>query len=150
MSTYSFLDVNFSLSGPGGSFRLGSGSGAAEEGISVTMTEEKNTMSVGADGKVMHSLHAGKSGKVVVRLLKTSPVNAQLSQMYQLQSQSSALWGRNTMTGNDVSRGDVIACREVAFSKHPDIVYAKDGNTNEWEFMAGFIDQLLGTGVTAV
>ena len=146
MSTYSFLDVNASISGPGGSFRLGSGTGAAEEGITVAMTEEKNTMTVGADGKVMHSLHAGKSGKVTVRLLKTSPVNAQLSQLYQLQAQSSAVWGVNTMTVNDVARGDVVSCRDVAFAKHPDLVYAKDGNVNEWEFMAGYIDQLLGSG----
>ena len=34
-STYSFLDVKASLVGPGGSISLGSGSGNAEEGISV-------------------------------------------------------------------------------------------------------------------
>lgn len=32
-------------------------------------------MTVGADGEVMHSLHAGKSGTITVTLLKTSPVN---------------------------------------------------------------------------
>jgi hypothetical protein len=36
------------------------------------MTEAKNTMTVGADGEVMHSLHAGKSGTITVTLLKTS------------------------------------------------------------------------------
>lgn len=29
-------------------------------------------MTVGADGEVMHSLHAGKSGTITVTLLKTS------------------------------------------------------------------------------
>jgi hypothetical protein len=43
------------------------------------MTEAKNTMTVGADGEVMHSLHAGKSGTITVTLLKTSPVNKKLS-----------------------------------------------------------------------
>ncbi len=35
----------------------------------------KNTMTIGADGEVMHSLHADKSGTVTVNLLKTSPTN---------------------------------------------------------------------------
>jgi hypothetical protein len=54
------------------------------------MTEAKNTMTVGADGEVMHSLHGGKSGTITVTLLKTSPVNKKLSLMYNAQSQSSA------------------------------------------------------------
>lgn len=49
-------------------------------------------MTVGADGEVMHSLHAGKSGTITVTLLKTSPVNKKLSLMYNAQSQSSATW----------------------------------------------------------
>jgi hypothetical protein len=61
------------------------------------MTEAKNTMTIGADGEVMHSLHAGKSGTITVTLLKTSPVNKKLSLMYNAQSQSSALWGNNVI-----------------------------------------------------
>jgi hypothetical protein len=66
MSTYSFLDVSASLAGPTGLVELGYGSANAEEGITVTMTEAKNTMTIGADGEVMHSLHAGKSGTITV------------------------------------------------------------------------------------
>jgi hypothetical protein len=65
MSTYSFLDVSASLAGPTGLVG-GYGSANAEEGITVTMTEAKNTMTIGADGEVMHSLHAGKSGTITV------------------------------------------------------------------------------------
>jgi hypothetical protein len=61
------------------------------------MTEAKNTMTIGADGEVMHSLHAGKSGTITVTLLKTSPVNKKLSLMYNAQSQSSATWGNNVI-----------------------------------------------------
>ncbi len=88
--TYSFIDVSASLTGPTGSIDLGYGSANSEEGITVAMTEAKNTMTVGADGEVMHSLHAGKSGTITVTLLKTSPVNKKLSLMYNAQSQSSA------------------------------------------------------------
>lgn len=55
MGAYSFADVTASIDGPGGNFALTGG--AAEEGIKVEMAEDKNTMTAGADGEVMHSLH---------------------------------------------------------------------------------------------
>jgi hypothetical protein len=146
MGTYSFLDVHATIAGPGGSFQLGSGAGNAEEGITTAASEDKGAMAVGADGQVMHSLHAGKPAKYTVRLLKTSPVNAQLSQLYHAQAQSSATWGQNVITINDVARGDVIVGRQAAFVKHPDLTWAKDGNTVEWEFNVGVHDPLLGSG----
>lgn len=91
MATYSFMDITASMTGPTGSVDLGYGSANSEEGITVTMTESKNTMTIGADGEVMHSLHAGKSGTVTVNLQKP-PSEQKLSLMYNAQSQSSALW----------------------------------------------------------
>lgn len=75
MSTYSFMDVTATLTGPTGSIDLGYGSASSEEGIVVAMGGPKNTMTIGADGEVMHSLHADKSGTITVNLLKTSPTN---------------------------------------------------------------------------
>lgn len=146
MATYSFLDVQAAIAGPGGGFSIGSDAGVAEEGITVEPTEEKNTMTIGAGGDTMHSLHAGKSGKVTIRLLKTSPVNQKLSQLYALQTSSSALHGQNTLNVTDPSRGDVVSCQEVAFAKPPTLTYGKEGGMNEWEFHAGNIDQHLGSG----
>jgi len=141
--TYSFLDVQASISGPGGSYSIGSGAGAAEEGISIEPTEDLNTMTIGADGSVMHSLHANKSGRVVVRLLKNSPTNARLSQMAQIQRASSALHGVNVITIANPQTGDKIVCQSVAFGKIPAVNYAKEGGTVEWDFHAGIIDQSL-------
>ena len=56
MATYSFMDVTASLSGPTGEIDLGYGSASSEEGITVAMGGPKNTMTIGADGEVMHSL----------------------------------------------------------------------------------------------
>ncbi len=55
MATYSFLDVTASLTGPTGVIDLGQGSANSEEGITQTMGGNKNTMTIGADGEVMHS-----------------------------------------------------------------------------------------------
>ncbi len=144
MSTYSFLDVSATLVGPTGSIDVGYGSANAEEGITVTMTEAKNTMTVGADGEVMHSLHAGKAGTITVVLLKTSPVNKKLSLAYNAQSLSSALWGNNVIVIRNRASGDITTARTVAFQKQPDHANAKVGATVSWVFDCGKIDQTLG------
>ncbi len=149
VGAYSFLDVNAAIVGPGGSFSIGSGAGAAEEGISVAMTEDKNTMVTGADGTPMHSLHASKSGTVTVRLLKTSPTNAKLSMMYSMQTASAAAHGLNTITIANPISGDSITCVMCAFKKFPDNAYAKEAGHYEWVFDAGIIDTSLGGGLLA-
>lgn len=145
-STYAFADIQASIVGPGGSFSIGSGAGAAEEGISVAMVDDRSSMVIGADGTGQHNLHAGKGGTVTVRLLKTSPVNRQLQQMYDYQTSSAAFHGKNTITIRDVARGDVITASEAAFKKMPDNSYGKDGGVMEWVWEAIRVDQILGDG----
>ncbi|HHT0407056.1 TPA: phage structural protein [Raoultella ornithinolytica] len=144
MPAYSFLDVSGTFTGPTGSIELGSGSANSEEGIVVAMTEAKNTMTVGADGEVMHSLHGGKSGTITVTLLKASPVNKKLSLMYNAQSQSSALWGNNIIVLRNKVSGDIVTARSVAFQKQPDWNNPKVAGTVAWVFDGGKIDELLG------
>ncbi|AUG99749.1 DUF3277 domain-containing protein [Prodigiosinella confusarubida] len=144
MSTYSFMDVSVTLVGPTGSIDLGYGSANSNEGVTVSYAEAKNTMTVGADGEVMHSLHAGKSGTITVNLLKISPVNKKLNLAYNAQSLSSATWGNNIIVIRNKVSGDTITARSCAFQKHPDIVNANVGNNNVWVFDCGKIDPLLG------
>lgn len=144
MATYSFLDVSASLTGPTGVIDLGQGSANSEEGITQTMGGNKNTMTIGADGEVMHSLHADKSGTITVTLLKTSPVNKKLSLAYNAQSQSSATWGNNVIVIRNTASGDISTARSCAFQKQPDFNNAKEGGTVAWVFDCGKIDQLLG------
>ena len=64
--SYSFLDVQASIAGPGGNFPLsGDRVGIAQEGITVTATGDKNVMTIGADGAAMHSLSADQSGTIM-------------------------------------------------------------------------------------
>lgn len=144
MGTYSFMDITATLTGPTGSVDLGYGSANSEEGIVIAMGGPKNTMTEGADGEVMHSLHAGKSGTATCNYLKTSPVHKKLSLMYNAQSQSSALWGNNTLIIRNSVSGDIVSCRSVAFQKQPDWANAKDGGTVPWVFDCGKIDEMLG------
>jgi hypothetical protein len=142
---YSFVDVSATLVGPGGIVSLGSGAGVAEEGITIEQAEDKDTMTIGADGTPMHSLHAGKQGTVTVRLLKTSSSNALLQAMYDFQQLSSAAWGQNVLIISHTASGDTTSARSVAFRRSPTLTYAKDGAMNEWGFNAGLIDRVFGT-----
>jgi len=144
MKTYSFLDTNCSLYGPGGSINLGAGSAASEEGITIEANNDIDSMAIGADGTPMHSLHADKSGTVTVRLLKTSPVNQKLAQMYAFQTSTSQNHGQNTIAlANNVTQ-DAVTCQMAAFKKAPSLTYAKEGGMNEWVFNVGIIDRMLG------
>ncbi|QOV70427.1 phage protein [Citrobacter sp. BDA59-3] len=144
MATYSFMDVTATLAGPTGEIDLGYGSANGESGITITFADAKNTMTIGADGEVMHSLHAGKNGTITVSLLKTSPVNKKLSLAYNAQSMSSSLWGNNVILVRNNVSGDTTVARSVAFSKQPEYANAKDASSVAWTFDCGKIDQVLG------
>jgi hypothetical protein len=145
MAAYSFLDVNATLVGAGAVIDLGAGSGNGEEGITVTQTNARNTVTIGADGEGMHSLSGDKSGTVTIRLLQTSPVNAKLMALYDAQTLSSSVWGQNVITITNSASGDAIGCRSCAFQKRPELNYKKDGGVVEWVFDALKIDAILGT-----
>lgn len=145
MATYSFQDISATLAGPTGVIDLGYGAAVADEGISIEMAGDKNTMMIGADGEGMHSLHADKSGTVTVRLLKTSPQNAKLMAMYDAQSLATATWGQNVIVVNNAQIGEVTTARSCAFKKKPSLTYKKDGDLVEWVFDSIKIDSILGT-----
>lgn len=146
MASYSFLNCNAAIVGPGGVLNLGSGASAAEEGITVEAAEDKNVMTIGADGRGQHSLIASDAVKVTIRLLKTSPINAGLMAMYNLQSSSSSLWGTNVITINDSGRNDATVVQQAAFNKRPVLTYAKEAGMNEWVFDGIKASSILGVG----
>jgi hypothetical protein len=88
------MDTQCTLTSAEGVVDLGYGAAIADEGITFAMAGDKNTMTVGADGEGMHSLHADNSGQVTVRLLKTSPTNAKLMNIYIAQKASPKKWGK--------------------------------------------------------
>lgn len=150
LPTYSFLDVAATLSGPGGSISLGAGAGNAEEGITAEFDEDADSMQKGADGSVVHSLHAIKSARVSVRLLKTSPTNSLLNALYNFQRSSSLFWGKNVLVISNPVTGDVYTCQQVAFVKHTGNAWQKDANFLEWDFNVGVMDPVLGSLGTPV
>lgn len=148
--TYSFQSVVAAIVGIGGSIPLAAGASVAEEGITIEAVGDKNTMTIGAGGEGMHSMSCDNSRTVTVRLLKTSPINAMLQVMYNLQTAAAVLHGRNVITVSDVARGDLVVLTGVAFKKQPTITYAKEGGMMEWAFDAINCAPVLGTGVPEI
>ena len=146
MATYSFMDVTATPPGPTGFMDLGYGAANSKEGISFEYSQPRNNRTVGADGEVMHSLRADKSGSITVRLLYTSPVNAKLKIMFNAQSLSSSAWGNNVLTIMNKGNQDTVVARSVAFQGLPAQTFAEDGQpVLEWVFDCGKIDTLSGT-----
>ncbi len=147
-TTYSFLDCVCTLTDiNGNSISLGYGSGVSAEGLTVEMVADKDILTIGADGTPMHSLIASNAATILVRLLKTSPINNQLSVMYNTQKNNPAVWGQNVMSVRDILQGDVLTAEVVAFSRQPVITYAENAGMNEWRFLCGTLTELLGPGV---
>ena len=144
-TTYSFIDVQAALSSATASIVM-SENGIAREGIRVTMLEEKDRMQIGADGTGMHSLNASNAGRITVALLKESPVNAQLSTLYNYQSVSAANWGGIQISITNPVTGDNITAIQGAFAKRPDVIYDVDGQMISWEFNFISIQTILGNG----
>lgn len=147
MATYSFLNIVAAIAGPGAAFNLGVGASIAEEGITIEAIEDKNVMTIGADGKGQHSLIASDAVKVTIRVLKTSPLNGYLMAAYDLQSASSALWGQNVITIADTARQDLTLVQSAAFVKKPAITYAKEAGFNEWVLDGISGNTVLGIGI---
>lgn len=143
--TYSFIDVQATIAGPGGAFELGYGQATAEEGITVAMANDKNAMTIGSDGSGQHSLRADNSGQITIRYLKTAPINRTLMALYNAQKIDSRLWGKNIITVSQSVAGDIVAATQCAFKKVPDLNYATEGGTVEWVFDCVRIDEMLGT-----
>jgi hypothetical protein len=149
MSTYSFLNVQASIIGPGLVAQLGASAGAAKEGLSTEFDEDKTTVTTGADGAIMTSLRASQTGRIIVRLLKTSPYNAVLSNAFNFQRVSAINWGNNLVRIVDKARGDVVTGRQMSFVRYPSNTWGEDGNTLEWTLM-GIVNEILGAGLPDV
>lgn len=150
-AVYSFADTQVTITYNGvtstieGNKDVG-GIGFSDEGITITRPREKNIMTEGADGAIMHSLRAGRTARITFSLLKTSAGNAIFSTLYNTQEQQSSTWGRNTIVINNTSTGDNVVGQVAAFVREPDNHYRTEGGVNEWAFDVGFLDQHLGNG----
>ncbi|MDR3488813.1 MAG: DUF3277 family protein [Bradyrhizobium sp.] len=142
---YSFQDVQCSVTGPNIAVSV---TGTADEGYSVEQEGDKSTLTMGANGDGMDSLHAKQNGTFMARLLKTSTLNRAFCNAYNYQTASAANHGQNTIVIDDPVRGDTLTMLGCAFKKFPNISYAIEGGTQDWAFTCKRIEYGLGDGTT--
>jgi hypothetical protein len=145
MPAYSLADVEAAIEGPGGSFQIGAGVGLATEGINIEPKGDTNIMTEGGDGEIMHSLRVSKACTITITLLRTSPTNARLMNLYNYQTSSSRYHGQNTVMVRNPVSGDAHDGTEVAFQKKPGVPYAEEGGNLVWT-LEGKVSSKLGTG----
>ena len=144
-SAYSFGDTAWAIVGPGN--LNASATGEAEEGYSIEFEGDKDTMTAGAGGDVMHSTRVAQPGTATLRLLKGSSFNKVMSDAYNFQTGSAATSAQNTITINDFARGDSFILSGCAFRKFPNVSYGVVGGIQEWVFNVSRITPNLGAGV---
>lgn len=144
--TYSFESVTAAIVGPNGAFSIGYGAAVDEGGISVEMAEDKGSLVVGSDGEAMHVLNAGRSGRITVRFLKTSPTNGLMQALYDLDTNDPSSYGQNTITITDTSRTELVIAQQCGQVRFPGVVYGKQGAPLEWSFNCAKIHHLLNAG----
>ena len=151
MASYSFADVNASITGPGpagiSNVSLSSESGSAgiaDEGIVVEPVYDDNTQEFGADGFVQNNKAAGSPATVTVNLLKTSPVNKMLNKMYLTQRASGVKNDLNLITITYIDTGETHTLEGVAFKRRSSAKFSKDGGMNAWTFDASRYAQIFG------
>ena len=89
---------------------------------------------VGADGHMVLSLNADKSGEVTIKLAQTSPLNAYLSKKCQAQDQIDT-FVPVTVDQFDTYRGDKVATSVGYIEKHAEHNRGAKANAVEWKLI---------------
>jgi Protein of unknown function (DUF3277) len=101
---------------------------------------------VGADGKMIVSHSADRSGKCTIKLQATSPSNSYLMGLVNLQGGGPTVFVPVQLSWQDIYRKDVASAVPGCIVKIPDFMRGMDntGNDMEWQFVVERYDLLLG------
>ncbi len=140
MVTYGFEDVtvSFQHNGVGAASSIGAGIGS----ISISMTTDRTTHNVAADGTIMVSKVAGKNGNMALEIQQNSELHKWLVKWNNyIEISNSSEWAGMTITIKSSNLGDSTICTGVSPQKLPDRPYGAQGAMVTWQLMAAKITQ---------
>jgi len=139
-TTYSFKDYNITITSAIGNFSLqGEGIGS----MTTSMSTNKSSQSVGADGSVMTNFIAGDNGTVSFSVQQTSALNSWLTKLYNtLKAAPKGLWCTTSIDVSNLVQQEVEVIRGVSFEKLPDKPKQAEGQMITWNLMAQDIQQM--------
>ena len=133
-STYSFTDINATISGPGyGSYSI-QGEGIGD--VSISKITDRTVHDVAADGSIMASKIAGNNGNVTLNAQQTSSLHKfmQGTFNYCWQADTSA-WTTISITIEAPKMGKTYYCTGGSFVKEPDEPLQSQGQRVAWQLL---------------
>lgn len=127
MRFYDFRKVTTTFDG----LEVASAWAPGDDCFKASRAKDSAESEVGADGNMVLSLNADKSGEVVVKFAQTSPLNAYLSKKCQAQDQIDT-FVPIVVDQFDTYRGDKVATSVGFIVKHTDHTRGAKANTTEW------------------
>jgi len=139
-TTYSFADLNvvFQHNAIGQYVANSEGIGT----ITVTMTTDRTTHDVAADGAIMISKVLGRNGSIAIAIQQTSALDAWLKRWYNYTEAATAdQWAGMTISMTNQLTGEQITLAGVSAQKLPDRPYQAQGQQVTWTLMAADVNQ---------
>ena len=140
--TYSFKDLVGVLVNPvfGVSIPLTGGNMGFGQ-LTITMTTERTTQDVAADGTVMPSYVAGDNGAADLEVQQTSTLHHELLDLYNLcvlaaNADDVSGWAATIISFRTILDGANHVLTGVSFAKIPDKPYQASGQKVRWALMA--------------
>jgi len=139
-TTYSFSDVQFTISHPSVGKRVANGEGIGT--ITVTMTTERTAHDVAADGSIMVSKIRGRNGNITLSIQQTSDLHKWLLRWYNyIEAADSSEWASASIVIRSPFMKDLITASGVSPQKLPDRPYQAQGQHVNWVLMCADIQQ---------
>ena len=128
MNNYSFTNVAVLING----VSIG-GFGAGDDVIQGRRREDAFADIVGADGKMLVTKNANRSGEFIMRLLQGSASNAYINGLFL--AQEAGAFAAAAITVIDTLTGDSAIGVQAYITKPADMTRGAGGNEQEWMFV---------------
>lgn len=140
MGVYSFSDVSMTISHPAVGQFLANGAGVGS--ITVSMSTDRTTHDVAADGRVMVSKVKGRNGSIAIAVQQDSELNRWLTKLFNyLDFAPASVWADIRIILRSPSMQELVTATSVSFQKLADKPYQSQGQQLSWNLMAGDIQQ---------
>ena len=140
-STYSFTDINATISHPAyGSYDI-QGEGIGD--LSISKVTDRTTHDVAADGNIMVSKVAGNNGNVTINAQQTSTLHNWLQGLFNyLWNADTSQWAQISMTITAPKMSKTYYCTGGAFVKEPDEPFQSQGQRVSWGILFADVQRL--------
>ena len=100
--------------------------------INAEYNEDLYALKVGADGEATRSRNNNNSGRVTLTLLATSPSNAALSSLFNLDLFTPGAVGTGPLLIKDRSGSTIVSAETAWIVKPPAMEFAREASEREW------------------